>query len=62
MTGLIRDVFMLAVGAVAGVIAMYFIAQRNATLVAGWYEKLAAAGKIVGGIAGTVAGTITKKV
>lgn len=54
MTGLIRDVFIFALGAVSGVIAMYFVAQRNATLVAGWYEKLAAAGKIVGGIAGTV--------
>lgn len=62
MSGLLGGVVVFALGAVAGVIAMYFIAQNNATLVAGWYEKLAAAGKIVGGIAGTVAGTITKKV
>jgi hypothetical protein len=54
MTGLVRDVFMLAVGAVAGVIAMYYIAANNPKLVAGWYAKLAAAGKIVGGVANTV--------
>lgn len=58
MTGLIRDLFIFALGAVSGVIAMYYVAKNNATLVAGWYEKLAAAGKIVGGIVGTV----TKKV
>lgn len=54
ITGTIRDLIVFALGAIAGVIAMYFIAKNNAKLVAGWYGELAAAGKIVGGIVGTV--------
>jgi glycopeptide antibiotics resistance protein len=46
MTGLIRDLVMLALGAVAGVIAMYFIAKNNPKLVATWYAELDKAGKM----------------